>query len=226
MHEQTTPSSEGCVGRASPRGRWRCPARTIYRLGLTQGRELVSEDLVTALSKNKGSGGGDKGGRGVKRSEAESFAVKCANGETFDGFQHDDFLVLPTSAIYYQLSTKDDHLNRDEFRDLVRLGRIRMIFNSIDTDNSGFVDRHELASKLQSDNELEDQLGLKSVSGNKVYTSLIYVNLFHQFDVNNDGKLSRVEFERMLTVSTEKAKEEASKQAEVAAAAAAAVSVS
>ena len=81
-----------------------------------QGRELVSDDLVAALSKKKG----DR--RGVARSDAKSFAVKCASGETFDGFQHDDFVVLPTTGLYYQLSSKDDKLNRDEFHELVRLG--------------------------------------------------------------------------------------------------------
>jgi Ca2+-binding EF-hand superfamily protein len=185
-----------------------------------KGRELISEALAAALSRKRG----DQT-RAVGRSDAQSYPIKCASGEAFDGLQHDDYILLPSTGVYFQLSSKDDKLNRDEFRDMVRLGRIRMIFNSMDVDGSGYVDRNELATKLQADNELEEQLGLKAVSGIKVYTSLIYVNLFRQFDVNNDGQLSRSEFEKMLTDSTSKAREEASRQAEVAAAAAVAASV-
>lgn len=117
--------------------------------------------------------------------------------------------------------SKDNMLNRDEFSELVRLGRIRLLFHRIDTDGSGFVEKNELAAKLQADAELEELLGLPQVSGMKVYTSMIYVNLYNQFDTNKDGKLSRPEFEQLCTMATAQAREEAAKQAEVARAAAA-----
>ena len=103
---------------------------------------------------------------------------------------------------------------------LVRLGRIRVLFHRMDTDNSGYIEKNELAAKLQADSELEDMLGVPKVSGMKVYTSLIYVNLYNQFDANKDGKLSREEFEQLCTMATVQARAEAAKQAEVAKAAA------
>jgi len=117
--------------------------------------------------------------------------------------------------------TKNNMLNRDEFSEMIRLGRIRVLFHRMDTDGSGFIEKAELAAKLQADGELEELLGVPKVSGVKVYTSMLYVNLYNQFDDNKDGKLSCAEFERLCTEATAQARAEALKQAEVAKASAA-----
>jgi len=174
------------------------------------GREVVSEDLTAALSASKSKT------RLVDRAEAAKFSLQTPQGKALAGeaLQHGDYAQHGSG--WFQLHEKDDQLNRDEFRELVRLGRMRMIFNSMDVDGSGHVDKRELAAKLQADNELEEVLGFRAVSGPAVYTSHIYVNLAFQFDMNHDGQLNRGEFEKMLTSATIKAREEAAKQSAMA----------
>lgn len=198
--------TEQAEGVGADAGRWQyCEERPA------NGRQVVSEQLSEALSKRKGKT------RLVSTVEADAFVVSAAaDGAKLGGVAHGDF-VAGGGGGYFQLRAKDDQLNRDEFRELVRLGRMRMIFNAMDADSSGQVDKRELASKLQADNELEEQLGVKGTSGVGVYGSYIYVFLAHQFDTApKDGQLSRSEFEAMLTTATTKAQEEATKQAAVA----------
>jgi len=170
-----------------------------------KGREITTSwapgcsELAQALT-------GDKDGKKKRlrfsREELDDFGLR--------ELRHDDYIKV--GATCYMPAQRDDRLNRNEFRELVRLGRIRMIFNGMDRDGSGNVDRTELAAKLKADAELEDLLGYADVSGIRVYTSFLYVHKAFEFDSDNNKELSRDEFESLLTQATEKAKEEAAVQ--------------
>jgi len=193
------------------------PGRKWQEAGASKpavGRELTNEELSESLVGR----GGRKRRRMFSRADLSDMGLKP------DDLRADDYIKAGDS--YFVASVKDDNLNRDEFRELVRLGRMRLIFTSIDKDNSGHVDRAELASKLQQDNEIEELLGVKGEKGIKVYTSYIYVHKAFEFDKDRDKRLTRDEFEALLTKATEQAKTAAADQEKAAKAAAAAVDLS
>jgi len=145
---------------------------------------------------------------------------KAAQRDRLISMLFDEFDVTDNTKGNQATRKEDRMLNRDEFSDLIRLGRIRVLFHRMDIDRSGSIEKNEFAAKLQADDELEELLGLPNVSGTKVYTNMIYTTLFNQYDDNKDGKLSREEFQRLCTEATIQAKEEAARQASVAEAAA------
>ena len=156
-------------------------------------------------------------GAAVEKDVKES---KTAQRDRLISMLFDEFDVTDNVKGNQATRKQDRMLNRDEFSDLIRLGRIRILFHRMDVDRSGSIEKNEFAAKLQADDELEDLLGLPNVSGTKVYTNMIYTTLFNQYDDNKDGKLSREEFQRLCTEATIQAREEAARQASVAEAAA------
>ena len=80
--------------------------------------------------------------------------------------------------------------------------RAKVLFDKVDTSNTGSVSKRELFAKLKGDTELESLLGMKDVSGKGMMGAIKMGSVLKKLDTDSDGSISWSEFEVAVVTAT------------------------
>ena len=107
----------------------------------------------------------------------------------------------PRQLSSLQLRERDQQWAMELARELAVPSRAKFLFDELDKDDTGSVDKRELFAKLKADAEIETLLGMKDVSGRSMMGAIKLGKVMKQLDADGGGSIAWLAFEGAVAMA-------------------------